>query len=196
MMEHTAEEDTNITVSATVYTLKLADDCFYVGRVKNSDSLLLRIQQHEAGEGAEWTKLHPVLDTHALRHHATNMDEDACVISLMAEHGIDKVRGGSYSNIKLSAAQRKSLESQLAHTNDQCARCGRKGHFIASCYAQTHHDGTWLAASPMSTSLHRQKKTVYGRNSDIDMRSAVIFLIYGLIFFLFFFFCWYVSGRS
>ena len=178
--------------SIYIYILELEGGHYYVGR---SATPHVRIEAHQTGTGAVWTQLHHVLRVLEVIP-GDRFDEDKYVLKTMDQHGIDKVRGGSYSNIKLSAAQRKSLESQLAHTNDQCARCGRKGHFIASCYAQTHHDGTWLAASPMSTSLHRQKKTVYGRNSDIDMRSAVIFLIYGLIFFLFFFFCWYVSGRS
>jgi len=174
-----------------IYILELEGGHYYVGRSATPD---VRIEAHQTSMGAVWTQLHPVLRVLEVIP-GDRFDEDKYVLKSMDRYGIDKVRGGSYSNIKLTAAQRKSLESQLAHTNDLCARCGRKGHFIASCYAQTHHDGTWLAASPVSSSL-QQKKKAHGRNSDIDMRNAVAFLIYGLVFFLFFFFYWHVSGGS
>jgi len=169
-----------------IYILELEGGYYYVGRSATPN---VRIEAHHAGTGAIWTQLHPMVRVMEVIT-GDRFDEDKYVLKTMDQYGIDKVRGGSYSNIKLTAAQRKSLESQLAHTNDQCARCGRKGHFIASCYAQTHHDGTWLAASPVSSSLQRK---AYRRNSDGETRNAVVFLIYGLIFFLFFFFYWHVS---
>jgi len=132
-MEHDVVDEERTTVSATVYTLKLADDCFYVGRVKNNDSLVSRILQHEAGEGAEWTKLHPVLDTYSVRHHATNMDEDACVISLMAEHGIDKVRGGTFCTPELTAEEIKFLTKMVDTYHGACYQCHETGHCTNEC---------------------------------------------------------------
>jgi len=175
--------------SIYIYILELEGGHYYVGRSTTPD---VRIEAHQTSMGAVWTQLHPVLRVLEVIP-GDRFDEDKYVLKTMDQRGIDKVRGGSYSNIKLTAAQRKSLESQLAHTNDRCARCGRKGHFIASCYAKTHHDGTWLVLPPSSCS---PQQNVYRRNSDGDTRNAVLFLIYGLVFFLLFFFYWHVPGRS
>ena len=47
-----------------VYVLRLVDDFYYVGQVTNSADVDARIAQHKAGDGAQWTKLHPVVEVH------------------------------------------------------------------------------------------------------------------------------------
>ena len=37
--------------------------------------------------------------------------------------GIDNVRGGSYSSIKLSKEQKKFLKNELNGCNDRCFKC-------------------------------------------------------------------------
>ena len=76
-----------------VYTLFLEDSCYYVGRVANKERLEERVEQHTRREGAQWTQLHRVLRVADVIDDAEPMDEDAQVIKLAAEHGVDKVRG-------------------------------------------------------------------------------------------------------
>jgi len=135
--------------SVYIYILELVDGYYYVGRSENPD---IRIDIHRAGRGALWTQLHPVVRVREVIK-GDRFDEDKYVLSYMDRYGIHKVRGGSYSTIQLTVSQQKSLQSQLIHVNDLCARCGRKGHFIASCYAQTHENGALL--EPTNTALYK-----------------------------------------
>jgi len=83
-----------------LYVLALADGCFYVGLTSDVDR---RLSEHLAGEGAEWTKLHPpqqVLHsvcTGTKDGRAAEQMEDEVTVTLMLRHGIDKVRGGHFS---------------------------------------------------------------------------------------------------
>jgi hypothetical protein len=66
----------------------------------------------------------------------------------MLEHGIDNVRGGSYSNVNLTEQQRDSLTKELRTAQNACFKCGRKGHFAKDCYAKTDVDGKSLFKKP------------------------------------------------
>ena len=49
-----------------VYTLRLQDGCFYVGKVMHIGNLSRRLKQHRGIDelpGAAWTKMHPPLGT-------------------------------------------------------------------------------------------------------------------------------------
>lgn len=59
----------------------------------------------------------------------------------MSKHGIDKVRGGSYSQIKLSEEEISLLKRELNSASNKCIRCGRDSHFIKDCYATTDANG-------------------------------------------------------
>jgi hypothetical protein len=59
--------------------------------------------------------------------------EDAVTKRYMAQHGIDKVRGGSYCTLQLSAAQMATLQHELRGATDCCFACGAAGHFVQQC---------------------------------------------------------------
>ena len=113
-----------------LYTLKLEHDKYYVGVSTNFNS---RLKQHKNGIGAEWTKHYhfvSVLNTKLVNH---DLDEDNEVKKLMMEHGIDNVRGGSYSNIKLTKDQLTTLEHEFSHASGKCFRCGSTDHYVVNC---------------------------------------------------------------
>lgn len=47
--------------------------------------------------------------------------------------GIDNVRGGSYTKLKLEDWQIKSLEHEFILVNDVCFKCKNSGHFADNC---------------------------------------------------------------
>lgn len=125
-----------------IYVIRLKDDCYYVGRVNISshENLLRRMNQHLNGAGSEWTKLHkPLLDLkgqiifETLIETNDFFEEDMYVKKKMHEHGIDKVRGGSYSNCNLTEGQKRFINTEILNCTDGCFKCGNKGHFAKDC---------------------------------------------------------------
>ena len=51
----------------------------------------------------------------------------------MLKFGVENVRGGSYSQVELSAAQRENLERELRGETNSCFKCGQSGHFANKC---------------------------------------------------------------
>ena len=60
-------------------------------------------------------------------------DEDKYVRMYMDKYGVDNVRGGSYSQIKLSVSTRNELTKISRSTNDKCFKCGSPRHFANKC---------------------------------------------------------------
>ena len=90
----------------TIYVLRLEDDHDYVGKTGN---LMLRYQ----GNGAAWTLRYMPLSLVRSIEGASPFDEDKIVKELMAIHGIDKVRGGSYVSDILTESQRCHLQQEI-----------------------------------------------------------------------------------
>ena len=118
----------------TVYTLQLAHGCWYVGK---SDDVPTRLADHRAGRGCEWTRAHPPLklvrETRADDAFAAGLEEERRTKELMFAHGVDKVRGGPYAGVELSAAQLQELQRSFAHASDSCFKCGSREHFARAC---------------------------------------------------------------
>src|SRR5437868_5940456 len=85
-----------------LYTLKCADQTYYVGTTHN---LTQRMKEHWNGRGCVWTKLHPPKKGLTFYPQTSALKEDSRVKELMFEHGIHRVRGGSYSNVDLTSEQ-------------------------------------------------------------------------------------------
>lgn len=98
-------------VDIYLYILALSNECFYVGLTAN---IKKRMEEHFSGRGAEWTQLNtPLRLMHAVNTGTQNareaemMESEATVI-MMLQHGINKVRGGYYTQTEI-----KSVEMQL-----------------------------------------------------------------------------------
>jgi hypothetical protein len=113
----------------TIYVLELEDGCFYVGKTRNSKG---RIQAHFQGTASSWTSLHKPLRVLSEEQTISEM-EDATVLRLMALHGIDKVRGGTFSRVELDETERMFLTKMLRMNSDCCVLCGATNHFAAQC---------------------------------------------------------------
>ncbi|GIQ83752.1 hypothetical protein KIPB_005121 [Kipferlia bialata] len=51
----------------------------------------------------------------------------------MAQYGIDNVRGGSFTQERLTAAEREVLTKEIATATDRCFYCHERGHIGANC---------------------------------------------------------------
>ena len=115
-----------------VYTLALADRCWYVGTTRDLDK---RLADHRAGCGATWTSLHKPLCSsfdHTEMCDPVNdpdgkLREHYYLQLLMLKHGIDKVRGATYVFENLPRDQVLALAQQLFHHAEDkgCDNCGR-----------------------------------------------------------------------
>lgn len=76
--------------------------------------------------------MHPPIRV-AKRYEGSDFDEDKTTKEMMAAHGIDNVRGGTYSSLQLGDAQVKTLELEINSASDRCFLCGSKTHFANGC---------------------------------------------------------------
>lgn len=116
--------------SEWVYVLRCRSGKWYVGRTTNPR---LRVEQHEAGAGSMWTRKHLPEEVTSVTPMLTPFDEDSKTIELMALHGIENVRGGSYVQLRLPPATVAVIQRQINTAYNRCFRCGAAGHFAAAC---------------------------------------------------------------
>lgn len=116
-----------------IYLLYLRGGNYYVGYTTNPRR---RFSQHQAGEkngGATWSSLHKPLCMKILKSDADSFEEDMFVKKIMSEKGIDKVRGGSYSTVRLHDYVKDQLKKEIYNATGRCFHCGKKGHFLNQC---------------------------------------------------------------
>lgn len=124
----------------TIYVLLCKNNHFYVG--KTDRPLKSRVTEHFTGNGSEWTQKYKPIKLLEQIPNADEFDEDKYTKMYMKQYGIDKVRGGSYTQITIPEFSRLALEKELCGASDLCYRCNRHGHFINQCYATTKADGS------------------------------------------------------
>lgn len=117
-------------MSVTIYILLLEGDNIYVGRTTN---MTKRYQEHLSGKGSAWTQKHKLIRKLEEYPNSDVFDEDKYVKKYMHLYGINKVRGGSYSEVILDADKIAAIENEFRGALDQCMKCGKKGHFIKNC---------------------------------------------------------------
>ena len=121
-------------MKTTIYVLRLQNGKYYVGK---SDDPIKRYEEHMNGKGSTWTRKYKPIGIEKIINNASPFDEDKVTKEMMAKHGIDNVRGGVYVTEDLDDIQEKNLRREIWGAQDCCIRCGRKGHFVANCYAKT-----------------------------------------------------------
>lgn len=112
----------------------------------------------------EWLELHPIMTIFDSEQHDSSIkakcSAEALTLEYMAVYGTDKVRGGSYTDIKIDYARLapallyvKSTLQEEKHEDDSfidvsselfCRRCGYIGHLVESCVAEVGLDGCLL----------------------------------------------------
>jgi len=82
-----------------IYVLACEGGYWYVGYSEDTQT---RIASHFLGSGAKWTILHKPIRIEEVRPGDRHL-ETLITISLMCRYGWEKVRGGSYVNVEMSA---------------------------------------------------------------------------------------------
>jgi len=114
-----------------VYALELDSGKYYIG--KTSRGVSIRVQEHTTGNGSEWTSMYKPVKIIENYQSDSQFEEDILTKKYMMKHGIENVRGGSYTKIVLDEWQIKSLEHEFKSVSDCCYKCGEKGHFAHVC---------------------------------------------------------------
>ena len=114
-----------------VYILKCAEGKYYVGKT-NDNAIDRRIKAHMSGL-VQWTKLYPPTEIACVLENADEFDEDKYAKIYMKKYGVENVRGGSYSQIKIPRNKLKVLYSELKTADNLCYKCGETGHYIKKC---------------------------------------------------------------
>jgi predicted GIY-YIG superfamily endonuclease len=118
-----------------IYVLECEHGRFYVGKTSNP---IQRLEQHLHGAGAEFTRRYAPFRLHSpVRPMTSIYDEDNTVKEMMKVHGIDHVRGGSYSQVHLPPATKAHLKREIFSSMNACLRCGRNSHMANACFAKS-----------------------------------------------------------
>ena len=125
-------------MTTTVYVLRLKSGKYYVGKTNNVER---RLEEHLSGGGAAWTRKYKPISVEKTFPNAGSFDEDKITKEYMGKHGIENVRGGTYVSVVLDEYHKAVLTQEIWSATGCCTRCGRKGHFVKNCYAETTVDG-------------------------------------------------------
>lgn len=164
---------------AYIYVLLCDNNCYYIG--KTYRDVKERVLEHFTNNGSCWTKKYRPLKIVETIQSNDKMDEDKYTKKYMSLYGIDKVRGGSYTEIILPKYKLLCLKDELCTMDDLCFRCMRRGHFVEECYAKTTVGGILIESDTESGtescercgrvghSIDRcyAKKTVDGLSTDL-----------------------------
>jgi predicted GIY-YIG superfamily endonuclease len=124
-------ENTYTSNDINIYVLECSDNKYYIG--KTSLSIDIRFSQHLTDDNCAFTtKYKPIKILETIKTD-DSLDEDKITKKYMIQYGIENVRGGSYTKLKLDDWMIKSLEHEFKSSQDICYKCNTKGHFTKDC---------------------------------------------------------------
>lgn len=116
--------------SESIYVLKLQKGKYYVGKTNN---VIKRYEEHSNGRGSAWTSKYPPVSLVETRAMQSIHDENNITKDFMKKYGVENVRGGSYTQIKLDDSVISVLNNEFLGNTDKCFKCGLAGHFASKC---------------------------------------------------------------
>jgi hypothetical protein len=117
-----------------IYVLQLEDTSggykYYIGKSSNP---ITRLEQHNNSNGSAWTNKYKPISIVELIPNCDDYDEDKYTLKYMQKYGIDNVRGGSFTQIKLDEDNIKTINRMIKGSSDKCYKCGNDNHFANKC---------------------------------------------------------------
>ena len=113
-----------------LYVLQLENGKYYVGKSKDA---MKRFDEHKSGSGSAWTSKYKPVRMIEVRDLKDHHDENNVTKDLMKKHGINNVRGGSYTQVNLSEDVESVLQKEMMGNADVCYKCNLAGHFANQC---------------------------------------------------------------
>ena len=105
-----------------IYILQCQNGKYYVGK---TDDLATRLQKHFEGHGSIWTQRYRPIRVVNTYSCYTSFDEDKFTKIYMKKYGIQNVRGGSYTQMKISSTQKHILQHEIKGASNACYQCGQ-----------------------------------------------------------------------
>lgn len=104
--------------AVTVYTLRLGKGHYYVGHTRGLAEDRLAEHLADRDQQTEFVRRHGIVGISGQKlvggdDMSSEQKETAEVLRLMRQHGIDKVRGGKYTALRMSSADRENLRSLI-----------------------------------------------------------------------------------
>lgn len=146
---------------STIYVLLCEKNRYYIG--KTARPLQTRVEEHFNQNGSQWTRMYKPIKVVEIIQNADEFDEDKYTKIYMKKYGIDKVRGGTYTQLVLPDYCILTLQKELCSSSDLCFRCNKPGHYASQCYASIQAN---------STSACRNKKSVIRPPSGPPRRTS------------------------
>lgn len=121
----------------TIYVLRCEGGCYFIG--KTQKEYFTDVDKHFQGTSLEWTQVHKPIRLHLLRFFCDDEDVHLYTTAYMQRYGVDKVRGGKYSECVLSSHQLDELNMLMNINNNNhhhlsaCIKCGFVGHTKTKC---------------------------------------------------------------
>ena len=113
-----------------IYILRLDQNKYYVGR---SERVHIRLGDHFNNTGSFWTIKYKPLSVKKVIQNCDNFDEDKFTIKMMEKYGVNNVRGGSFSRLKLSREEFNIIGRMINNSNDRCFKCSSYDHYCLQC---------------------------------------------------------------
>jgi adenosyl cobinamide kinase/adenosyl cobinamide phosphate guanylyltransferase len=116
-----------------VFVLLLEKGYYFVDSATSHHEMNTKVEKHNNGRLGDWTRYHKPLAIDRLVESASYFDIDKLVKEYMTRFGIDRVRGGDYSDKELTNDQISTLKKEIWKAINACLRCGRQTHFAKDC---------------------------------------------------------------
>jgi cellular nucleic acid-binding protein len=102
-----------------------------------------RYNQHVSGKGSAWTSKYKPLSLIESKPIQNEHDENNITKDYMKKYGIENVRGGTYTQIKLDDSIISVLNKELLGNTDKCFNCGLSGHYSNKCSNNIKKESLW-----------------------------------------------------
>jgi hypothetical protein len=113
-----------------IYILELENNKYYIGKTTNP---FFKLEQHFKLNESQWINKYKPIRLHRFISDCDNFDEDKYTLKYMEQYGINNVRGGSFSELKLKKDNLETIKKMIKGSTNKCYICGEHDHFVNNC---------------------------------------------------------------